>query len=329
MVNTQTNGQTLLQDTVQTFQTTLNGYDQATAQAMIANFAQYYTGDNNPKSVTAWYSITDLNNIYTLLNAEAHARGTDGVRFYFGCNPPANAGDPLNLSILLVATENRVPPTQEQSNHGSYYDHSDLTAAYLANGPFGVADNNNAANAVTAGASYYGSTQPTDSGCSDPSGHYIDTPTVYQWISNRNIANITTTNSATIASPLNTKAEWFPFCFIESLFYSIINAPSALKLDGLRIYLGNGYSYKGQLRDVLILVPTCTDASGNHADYNGCLANLLQASPCGDTNFTDPTTSAFPARAHAFAKYRKAVKGKSPWYGGGYDNGELCPTNCD
>src|ERR1700722_5152203 len=88
-----------------TVQKTLNGYDQATAQQLIANFAQYYQNDNNPKSVNAWYSITDLTNIYNLLTSEAQDRATDGVRFYFGCNPPAQGATALSLTILPVSTE--------------------------------------------------------------------------------------------------------------------------------------------------------------------------------------------------------------------------------
>ena len=197
-----------------TVQKTLNGYSQDVAQQMIANFAAYYTADNNAKSVNDWYSIADLTNIYNLLTSETQA---DGVRFYFGCNAPAADTTALSLTIFMVSTQYRSQVIGSQSQHADYYQH---TAAYLSNGPFGSPANEAAAASLAAGALLYGTNVPNDLACQNPSQHYLDTPTVYSWVQRR-----CDTNNAADTSPLNTKAEWFQVCFITALFYSIINAP--------------------------------------------------------------------------------------------------------
>ena len=303
-----------------TVQKTLNGYDQAVALQMIANFAQYYQNDNNPKSVNAWYSLSDLTNIYNLLTSEAQDRATDGVRFYFGCNPPVPGITALSLSIFPVSTETRIP-VGAQSNHGDYYDH---TAAYLSNGPIGISVSNAAAASYSIGALLYGARVPNDAGCANPSQHYLDTPTVYTWVQRH-----CETSGTNDPSPLNTKAEWFPLCFITSLFYSIMNAPASAGFDGLRIYLGKGYVVNGTTRDVVILVPTITDGNGNHADYHGCLEDLLESTFCGDVSLTSNMGLKFPQRAGQIKSFRTAVRAKSFWEGGGYDEGELCPNSCN
>lgn len=230
MPNTQTGGQSQSKDEPPTVQKTLNGYSQAVAQKMIANFAANYQADNNPKSVNDWYSIADLTNIYKLLTSETQA---DGVRFYFGCDTPAAGTTALSLTIFLVSTQYRSVVVGTQSQHADYYDH---TAAYLNNGPFGSPANDAAAASFSAGALLYGANVPANAGCQNPGQHYLDTPIVYNWVQQRcEIINAPNT------SPLNTKAEWFQVCFITALFYSIINAPISYGFDGMRIYLGQGY----------------------------------------------------------------------------------------
>jgi hypothetical protein len=317
MPNSQTGGQS--NDEPPTVQKTLNGYDQAVAQQMIANFAANYLADNNPKSATDWYSITDLTNIYNLLTSETLA---DGVRFYFGCDAPAPGTTALTLTIFLVSTQYRSQVTGTQSQHADYYNH---TAAYLNNGPFGSPANDTAAASLAAGALLYGANVPTNVGCQNPSQHYLDTSIVYPWVQRR-----CETNNAPDASPLNTRAEWFQVCFISALFYSIINAPVSYGFDGLRVYLGKGYQENGagDLRDVVILVPTKGDGHGNHIDYNGCLEDLLETPFCSDASVMTPTTEAQQHRVKETARFRTAIRAKSFWEGGGYDNGELCPTHC-
>ncbi len=319
MLKAQTSGRSQSNDEPPTVQKTLNGYNQAVAEEMIANFANYYQADDNPKSVNDWYSITDLTNIYKLLTSEAQA---DGVRFYFGCNAPAADNTALTLTIFLVSTQYRSQVVGTQSQHADYYDH---TAAYLNNGPFGSPVNNAATASFAAGALLYGANVPNDVGCQNPSQHYLNTPIVYNWVQQR-----CETNNAPNKSPLNTKAEWFQVCFITALFYSVINAPVSYGFDGIRIYLGKGYQVNGigDQRDVVILVPTKGDGHGNHIDYSGCLEDLLETPFCNDMTLSSPMTEALQHKAKQVAKFRAAVRAKSFWEGGGYDNGELCPTHC-
>lgn len=320
MPNPQTGGKSQSKDEPPTVQKTLNGYDQALAQQMIANFALYYQADNNPKSVNAWYSIADLINIYNLLVSETQA---DGVRFYFGCDVPPAGTTTLNLTILLVSTQYRSVTSDTKSQHGDYYDH---TAIYLNNGPFGLPVNHDAATCAGKGALMYGASLPGDTGCQHPGNHYLDTPTTYKWIQAR--CETSRTNDT---SPLNTKAEWFQFSFIKSLFYSIINAPPALGFDGMRIYLGKGYNYQslGILRDVVVLVPTKTDGNGNHVDHNGCVEDLLLTPFDGEFSLVNPSAAKGNVHGEAISRLRFTVHSKSSIDGGGYDNGELCPTYCN
>lgn len=320
MPSTQTGGQSQSKDQPPTVQKTLNGYDQAVAQQMIANFADNYQADNNAKSLNDWYSIADLTNIYNLLTSETQA---DGVRFYFGCNAPAAGTTALSLTLFLVSTQYRSQVTGSQSQHADYYGH---TAAYLNNGPFGSPVNDAAAVSFTAGALLYGADVPNDAGCQNPSQHYLDTPIVYDWVQRR-----CETSGTNDTSPLNTISEWFQVCFISALFYSLINAPVSYGFDGLRVYLGKGYQVNGtgDLRDVVILVPTKGDGNGNHIDYNGCLEDLLETPFCNDVSITSPTTEALQHKVREIVRFRKAVREKSFWEGGGYDNGEMCPNSCN
>jgi len=321
MSNSTSNGDSLVQESslataTQTFQSTLNGYDQATAIQMIQCFKKNCGTDNNPKSLSAWYSMDDITNIYNLIDAEAQVEAIDGIRLYFGCESPATVGDPLSLSILMISTADRVPPANGASNHGDYYSHTDAAAAYLADGPIGLPETGSENDRMLLGASYYGS-MPADANCTDSTGHYINTPQAYGWVNAR--------KSLVDNSPITTWAEWFPFPFIADLFYSIINAPAGLKLDGLRIYLGKGNALSGDVHDVLILVPTYTDTNGNHTDYNGCLDNLLKSAPWSASAAISSNGLAAPALS---AADKEAVSNNPSWYSGGYDNGELCPTHC-
>jgi hypothetical protein len=303
-------------------QKTLNGYDQDVAVQMIANFALNYLNDTSSKSLTAWYSAGELNNINNLLLAEADIRPTDGVRFYFGCDAPPAGTTQLAVSILMVSTETRDDPAANQSAHGDYYDH---TADFLSAGTTGATTDNNAAGSAARGASLYGAAAPPNDLCGEPSQHYLDTTTVYDWVSRH-----CETNASNVTSPLNTKSEWFPLPFITGLFSSITKGQVQFGFDGMRIYLGKGYIDKdGLMRDVFILVPTTAGANDTHLDYYNCLEDLSLSS-FGDPIGADrASVEKFPARAVHLEKFRKAAKGISPWYSGGYDNGELCPDVCN
>lgn len=96
------------------------------------------------------------------------------------------------------------------------------------------------------------------------------------------------------ADTINTVSEWFDFRFIEALDGAIYNNT---KLDGLRIYFAKGkrYDYPEE-RHFFVLTPTKKRflSRKNHNDYYKCLPGIDM----------------------------KELKGY-------YDNGELCPNNCD
>jgi len=292
---------------------TLNGYDQDVAQQMIANFANNYTSDTSTKSILAWYSVDQLKNINDLLTEEMDTVGTDGVRLYFGCDAPEPGKTKLNLSIFMVSTKPQAPANANQSNHGSYYDHN---APYLNAGPFGATVNDNAALGLSQGALLYDELAPPADTCSDPGDHYIDSVTAYNWVRSR-----CELNGACDKSPLNTRSEWFDISFITSLFSSIIDNG----LSGLRIYLGKGHVDKtGLVRDVTLLVPTRENDGGNHVDDYTCLDGILNSHfvslPPALNNNSSVTSKASIADLDDVITTR---------FAGGYDNGELCPSNCD
>jgi hypothetical protein len=296
---------------------TLNGYDQDVAQQMIANFANNYTSDTSSKSTLAWYSADQLKNINDLLKAEMASVGTDGVRLYFGCDAPAPGTKKLNLSILMVSTQPRVPGNANQSNHADYYDHD---AEYLNNGPFGATINDNAALALSQGAFLYHQLPPPADNGSNGDSHYIDNATAYNWVRNR-----CELNGGCDTSPLNTKSEWFDISFITGLFNSIIDNGQS----GLRIYLGKGRVDKaGLVRDVTVLVPTEKNGDGADADNYNCPLEQIQS------NFQNLGASKFSSKGLASQESQAnttnaSLKTKPHWLAGGYDEGELCPNSCN
>ncbi|HEY9001159.1 MAG TPA: hypothetical protein VIM89_07390 [Mucilaginibacter sp.] len=271
---------------------TLNGYDYSRALKMIDNFYKLKDSDISNKSVSLWLSKEQINSIDTLLQSEAKADSglTDGIRFYFGCDKPLSTTK-LEVSILLVSTKKRTPPSAGLSTHGDYYNH----IADFLSGSFGDVSDDSA----PPGALLYDSNIPcsaSDDTCnSSTSYHYLNCDTTYKWVQ----AHIKSDKN-----PINTRSEWFSLCFIHSINLALQN--SANKLDGIRVYLGKGYLDKlsHTIRDVFILVPTYS--SGNsHTDYYHCLEDLGQ-SICDSS--------------YSHNKY---------FFFGGYDNGELCPNNCD
>jgi len=308
-----------------TVQKSLNGYSQNDVLTMTACFAKNYQQDISSKSISAWYSIDQIQNINNLLLEEVDTVGTDGVRFYFGCTQPAEGTTKLQVSIFPVSTKPQQPDNAGQSNHGDYYDH---TADYLVTGePFGAAIDDNAAQGITLGASLYNTVAPPSDVCNNPSNHYIDGNEAYAWVRKR-----CELNSACDQSPLNTRSEWFSWCFITSLFNSIIQSRQTFNLDGLRIYLGKGYidpdhPELGE-RDVFVLVPTQAGSNGTHLDYYSCMEDML-LSPFCKPAMSLKVNKTFSSRAELVNHFKQLQPKSSFWYSGGYDNGELCPDVCN
>jgi hypothetical protein len=286
--------------------TTLNGYPQDRAITMISNFASNMDYDKNTtKAVSVWFSKEQINAIDTLLENEVKTKGTDGIRFYFACDAPLTTTK-LELSIFLVSTKTRNPTVSGLSDHQDYYDH---TSNFLGIGVLGDLTDD----AQPTGALLYNKTTPctdSDNKCDSPSTHYLNCDTVYSWVGKH------TRGAKPDLLPLNTKAEWFSLCFINSVNNALQDAKN--NLDGLRVYLGKGYydSLSKKTRDVFILVPTYYDATTKgHVDYYQCLEDL-ESKFCSDS-------------LKSSNKKSFHTNGSNYFFMGGYDNGQLCPYNCN
>jgi len=286
----------------QTVYKTLNGIDSARATLMIATFAQYYDKDISDKSVSAWYSKDQIKNIYDILIAE-ESKGADGVRIYFGCDPPSTGSTKLKTSILLVSTKGRTisPPDANKSDHGDYYAHETSALGSQT----GNAIDDDAGNVYSQGGLLYGSVMPGKDTCKDPSKHYINVQLAYNWVQNRR-----ENNGKNDKSPFNTKSEWFPMCFIKGIFGTIVNGNNGSVFSGLRIYLGKGFKDENdKIRDVFVLVPT----TQSNADFYRCLEDIANSPFCTvpqQFNHSDSKNMLYPMLA-------------------AYNNGELCPTHCN
>src|ERR1700744_2376868 len=118
--------------TAKVVQKALNGYDQDRALAMIDDFKVFKDSDISTKSISVWFSKEQINSMDTLLQNEAKINKADGIRIYFGCDPPL-ASTKLQVSMLIVSTKTRTP-TGSLSAHEDYYNH---TADFLSHGNFG------------------------------------------------------------------------------------------------------------------------------------------------------------------------------------------------
>jgi len=289
---------------------TLNGVDQTKAINMIANFEKDYPADlNTTKAVSVWYSIGEIEAMNNLLIAEYNInKRPDGVRIYFGCDHPATGtGTKLSPVIFLVSTQLRNPPIPGKSNHEDYYDH---LGNILPGGELGSLPIYDTDAALKNGALLYGNSMPADIPCNaTPSGHYINGADAYAAVQRH-----MRTSSTNDVSAYNTKAEWFEFCFITSVFNAILDTHN--QLNGLRIYFGKRIMDDRRNRDVFILVPT-HDVNGIPTDTYQCLEGL-NSFGCDSSSWTDALTGDKTRDAHiTFLKIA------------GYDKGELCPTNCN
>ncbi|OIQ65418.1 hypothetical protein GALL_530230 [mine drainage metagenome] len=273
-----------------------------TANTMIANFKLKRAADKGAKSVSVWFNAAQIKAMADLLKNEAISRGTDGVRFYFGSDTPMGNNHKLHVKLLLVSTIGRQanPPL---STHGDYFDHTaDFQDNFLLT-ETGQITNDQSNVAAGNGATLYNGNEPNSGTCSvrPVPTHYLDEHQAYNFVKARNERN--PDNNTRDESGYNTNSDWFKICFISSLF-NVIADTATYKLDGLRVYLGEGKIDDGTVRDVVILVPTHTVNGKRAVDYYDCLEGLQ---PIRE-HFCPPDTSAF---------------------GGGYDKGELCPTVCN
>jgi hypothetical protein len=289
-----------------TVQKTLNGFTFDEATTRIGYFDKNCTMDTKPKSVYAFYDISQIKNIYDLLVSEASppiSKNITGVRIYLGCEdqPPVTPGTRLKIHMYMVSTRARIRngTTNDPAGHGDkdnidYYDH---TAAYLTSSnaqPFGVAIQDDAKNASDAGAYLYHPDDNVPRGRFPPGTcrdiHYFDNQKTLDYVRKRGHPAIRE-SEPTIDT---TRAEWFDIKFIRSFFKALITPQN--KFTGLRIYLGKGKTLKyPEERDLFFFIPTKWDAFKRvNADDYTCLSDLVG---------------------------KDAIKG--------YDNGELCPNYCN
>ncbi|EHQ27965.1 hypothetical protein [Mucilaginibacter paludis] len=313
---------------------TLNGIDEVTARQMIANFDSNYLKDVGPKSLSVWYSVDQIRAINNLLIAEHASKNTDGVRFYFGCDKPAAGTTKLKTKLLLVSTVSRPFTDSTISTHVDYYTH---TASFL-NVEAGLLSNGNATQVMKHGGFLYNANAPAEGTCGNPSGHFLTSGLAYKWVQAR-----CENNSNRDDSVYNTKSEWFPYCFLTSLFSVIADASH--HFSGLRIYEGKGLvskkAKKKNPRDVFILMPT-QSAGQMDRDYPDCLEQYLPNGFCGDTAKVQVMPQIQKAKKvqktktilgvqNIQEKMQKTQAFAPPpiIHGGGYDEGELCPDVCN
>ncbi len=282
---------------------TLDGLSQSTAMQQAENFKTYAAKDMHYKSVYRWYSKQQIKEMDKLLTSEATSKQVDGIRVYLGCDNPGVVVNPkLNNMIFLVPT--KLQNIDGHSRHGDYYDHP--MSYPVTTGENTVDDNADASESH--GATLYSLPALPPESCSNPGDHYINVAQCQQWVAKRR-----ENGGSAAATPINTYSEWYPYCFIKSLFDAILDGKN--NLDGLRIYLGKGdlsvglESYKD--KDLFILVPTYPKGS-DHFDYYQCLEEL-EPKFCRKSNGTNAIT----------------MQPNFRWMMGGYDNGEMCPNSCN
>ena len=160
--------------------------------------------------------------------------------------------------------------------------------------------------------------------CKKRSVHKMNDSDTYNWVQRRHDVKDTREQSRRDTLAYNTKSEWFDICFISSLFQAITSADN--NLDGLRIYLGNGLKGQdGLAHDVFILVPTHTKGQKHRDDFS-CLKLIPTSLCCPDCQPLYKRENWIKLVKWFNHKYFKS--GHS-FASGGYDNGELCPNNCN
>jgi len=320
--------------------TTLNGADSAIATQNINNFANLKDKDNTQsKEASIWFNRQQIDSINNLLTMESAAsippeKRVDGVRFYFGTNTTPNSSPKLSLSIYMVTTRQRSGSDPQVcgtspivcSQHIDYYNHS----GYFKSGSFG--DNTNTINTSKPKHDTNDLYEvPIPGGpCLGAPADYVDNNTAHTWVKDFRYKDTT---------PINTKSEWFSLCFIQYMFNTIHN--NSNKLGGLRVYLALGINqnYPDTYRDIFLLVPS--DNQGG--DYYGCIDQLASLRsnclPAADSllfkqkfpiilrNKVGEKIKIDKPTFEQMAKYKFLYDGGGS--GGAYDNGELCPYNCN
>jgi hypothetical protein len=287
---------------------TLNGVDKTLATKMINAFKADYLNDYGQKSFSAWYSKVEIHQMLSILNNEATA---DGLRIYFGEN--SKSGAKLNLQLLLLVTKPLFPSSTDPkiSTHEDYFSSNGSKTNKL-----GLDFNESETTVYNIGGLFYNDQKPNfPNNCTINNNHQIIADSAYSRIQKRD-------GEVNKMQTYHTISEWYDINFIMALFTAIDKSSSNPNLDGLRIYLGTGLvtnsiSNKLELKDMLFLVPTHTDAKNpnmHHDDFS-----------CLDLNIFSKSKTTSQTKATVISS-KATTKGSSSYV---YDNGELCLPNCN
>jgi hypothetical protein len=310
----------------QQVQQTLDGTSATVAQQKIANFQSHRVRDEGTnKSISVFYPISKLKQIDDLLTEEHTAdpvNKSTGIRFYLGCDAPSTGTKVRNVEIYMVSTDEKTPVLPDHpSTHGDNYRHVANRLSPIQIGTLNIDE----ADALNKGATLYGSQQPLESTCANPSKHFLPDSTAFARVRKRSKL------AGKDQSFINTESEWFPYCFI----HSVISAMEQNGYSGLRVYLGKGYVPELHTeRDVFILVPTKTNTAGLEVDDYHCLEDQQGFTGCPVPQQSGQrllkSTSGASSEQHLYrinSVNFGTVTGGAP--GAGYDEGELCPDVCN
>jgi hypothetical protein len=299
----------------------LNGYTEPEALQMITPF--YNLGSQAPQVTSVWFDKTIILNMVALLNYEAKPNvrplPADGIRIYFAVNGGKQ-------TVVIVSTEDRglynSLSVEKDNFHDDYYDHSSSAALFKMQPPIsGETCYGMDCNKV---ALLYGNSWDTDT-CQ----YTADNP---HYLSRSKCENMV---HAFVGqqTPINTRGEWFDLKLLNAFADVLKNQP----FDGVRIYFArhtpNGDTIYPDYedKDAFVIVPTRTVPNSSPAisrqDFYDCsMANY---------NPTEPEIrllkKAQPKNNfNGIPSYNKLTFNfEANTSGGGQDNGELCPYNCN
>ncbi|HTK21530.1 MAG TPA: hypothetical protein VL442_18555 [Mucilaginibacter sp.] len=306
----------------------LNGYSQNDVKAMIAPFNKLYT---QPSQITSvWFDKNIIENMVDLLNYEVKTRGSkapDGVRIYFAYD------NSHNETVVLVSTRNSFSPnpkSQEQDTyHWDYYDHPSNAALFnmkLPDGtPYPINGKQCHDRSCSNGAQLYvTSNAPDDTSCDG--AHYLTRAECEQMVQ----------EYANKPHNISTKAAWFDLDLLNEFADAMKKNQN---LDGLRIYFAKHTQndqtyYPGE--DAFVLVPTQTNTDVSPAipaqDYFNCsITNkYFKSHQSGLRTIIIQPKKGVHNLGKGAAHYTKTQLVFKPFAnGGGQDNAELCPDNCN
>ncbi|MCC8424457.1 hypothetical protein [Mucilaginibacter sp. UR6-11] len=294
---------------------TLNGIGKSTAEAMIAHFDSCKGRDTRPTRQSVWFDSATIHRMVRLLDKEIveqrAARNpqepdtlmgvADGIRIYYISDLRVKTGRLVN-SVALISTQHNGHDCQVTScaKHKDYYNHAkndDLFKDTIAirgrvsKKPAVIVANGE----ITYNICVRNCNVPS---CDPRSIHYITRRQAHMMLNQFRGRSITT------------KSEWFDL----NLFRDFVNDKT---VDGLRIYFARHPIERDTTtsgKDAFILVPTRSATflgKQIHEDYLNC-----------------ETTNNFFKNFTRKNQFRRGSRDLRP-VGGGQDNGELCPSNCD